>query len=125
MLPVRVCLPAGHPLPGSFSATGDLAAVVSTCEVVLMVVPTPFVARTLAAVADKFRPDCILVSCTKGILNDTLETREHTVCWEGGCLGTGGTLEGGGGQHRAWGTDRVGGGTPYCTVCAAVTCGCL
>jgi glycerol-3-phosphate dehydrogenase (NAD(P)+) len=56
-----------------------------------MVVPTPFVARTLAAVADKFRPDGILVSCTKGILNDTLETREQRgegalpspqhVCW--------------------------------------------
>jgi glycerol-3-phosphate dehydrogenase len=42
-----------------------------------MVVPTPFVAATLKPVADKFRPDGILVSCTKGILNDTLETREH------------------------------------------------
>lgn len=64
----------GHKLPESFTATTDLAAVVSSCEVVLMVVPTPFVARTLAPVADRFRPDGILVSCTKGILNDTLET---------------------------------------------------
>lgn len=66
----------GHKCPDSFTATGDMASVVSSCEVVLMVVPTPFVARTLAPVADAFRPDSILVSCTKGILNDTLETRE-------------------------------------------------
>lgn len=56
-----------------------MVEVVSSCEVVLMVVPTPFVARTLAPVADKFRPDGILVSCTKGILNDTLETRRLNV----------------------------------------------
>jgi hypothetical protein len=43
-----------------------------------MVVPTPFVAHTLAPVVDKFLPGGILVSCTKGILNDTLETREST-----------------------------------------------
>lgn len=65
---------AGHRCPGSFTATGDLCSVASSCEVVLMVVPTPFVAATLKPVADKFRPDGILVSCTKGILNDTLET---------------------------------------------------
>jgi glycerol-3-phosphate dehydrogenase (NAD(P)+) len=53
-----------------------MVAVVSSCEVVLMVVPTPFVARTLAPVVDKFMAGAILVSCTKGILNDTLETRE-------------------------------------------------
>lgn len=72
------CCASGHKLPESFTATTDLAAVVSSCEVVLMVVPTPFVARTLAPVADRFRPDGILVSCTKGILNDTLETRKGT-----------------------------------------------
>lgn len=72
----RIAAHTGHRCPDSFTATGDMVEVVSSCEVVLMVVPTPFVERTLAPVADKFRPDGILVSCTKGILNDTLETRE-------------------------------------------------
>lgn len=66
-------------MPEGLTATGDMAAVVTSCEVVLSVIPTPFVARTIAGVADKFRPDGILVSCTKGILNDTLETRECDV----------------------------------------------
>lgn len=38
------------------------------------VIPTPFVARTVAPLADLLQPHQILVSCTKGILNDTLET---------------------------------------------------
>eukprot|EP00877_Chromochloris_zofingiensis_P015072 jgi/Chrzof1/9819/Cz04g17090.t1 len=64
----------GVKLPESLKATGDLAAVVSSSEILLMVIPTPFVASTLAPVADKMKSDSILVSCTKGILNDTLET---------------------------------------------------
>lgn len=39
-----------------------------------MVIPTPFVERTVAQVVGAVRDDTILVSCTKGILNDTLET---------------------------------------------------
>ena len=47
---------------------------VAASEVILMVIPTPFVAATVAPLAQLLRPDQILVSCTKGILNDTLET---------------------------------------------------
>jgi len=40
-----------------------------------MVIPTPFVAATMKDLAELLRPgDQVLVSCTKGILNDTLET---------------------------------------------------
>jgi glycerol-3-phosphate dehydrogenase (NAD(P)+) len=74
----------GHTCPPSLKATGDMAEVARACEAVLIVVPTPFVERTVARVASEFRPDTVLVSCTKGILNDSLETRE---CWRTGTVG--------------------------------------
>ena len=60
--------------PEGLTASGDMAGVVSASEIVLMVIPTPFVAATVAPLAQLLQPDHILVSCTKGILNDTLET---------------------------------------------------
>ena len=60
--------------PEGLTASGDMAQVVAASEIVLMVIPTPFVAATVAPLAQLLRPDQILVSCTKGILNDTLET---------------------------------------------------
>ncbi|KAK9846407.1 hypothetical protein WJX81_003265 [Elliptochloris bilobata] len=64
----------GFKLPEALRATGDLDAVVAHGQLLLMVVPTPFVASTMGAIRDKLRPEQILVSCTKGIVNDTLET---------------------------------------------------
>jgi len=64
----------GVKLPEELTATTDMEAVVTQSEVLLMVIPTPFVARTLAPLAALLTPKHILVSCTKGILNDTLET---------------------------------------------------
>ncbi|CAD7699867.1 unnamed protein product [Ostreobium quekettii] len=64
----------GVKIPPGLVATNDLPQVVAHGEIVLMVVPTPFVATTLAPVAKLFRKDQILVSCTKGILNQTLQT---------------------------------------------------
>lgn len=64
----------GHKCPENLTATNSLADVVSSNELLLMVVPTPFVERTLASVASAIKSDAILVSCAKGILNDTLET---------------------------------------------------
>ena len=43
-------------------------------QVILVVIPTPFVASTISPLADLLQPHQILVSCTKGILNDSLET---------------------------------------------------
>lgn len=65
---------AGIPLPPSLKANTDLRAVVQHGELIVMVVPTPFVGRTLQPVADAFTPDKIMVSCTKGINTETLET---------------------------------------------------
>jgi len=49
--------PQGIKLPRALSASGDLAAVVAHGQLLLMVVPTPFVASTMSAIRDKLRPD--------------------------------------------------------------------
>ncbi|MEW5296797.1 MAG: hypothetical protein WDW38_007564 [Sanguina aurantia] len=64
----------GHPCPSSLTATDDMAAVLSSSDVLLMVIPTQFVEGTMAKVAHLLRPEHILVSCAKGITMDTLET---------------------------------------------------
>eukprot|EP00887_Chlorella_sp_A99_P004238 scaffold15.g4238.t1 len=64
----------GYPLPESLRASNDLAEVAGYGELVLFVIPTPFVERTVGQIADTLRDDQIVVSCTKGILNGTLET---------------------------------------------------
>lgn len=64
----------GVTIPDGLSATEDLHRVLEHAKIILMVVPTPFVESTLAPIAKDFRSDQIMVSCTKGILNDTLET---------------------------------------------------
>ena len=67
----------GFRLPESgLRATTDAADALSGAELVLLVVPTPFletvVSKALLPHLDASKH--ILVSCTKGILNDTLET---------------------------------------------------
>ncbi|PSC69774.1 glycerol-3-phosphate dehydrogenase [Micractinium conductrix] len=64
----------GHQLPHNLRASNDIKEVAGYGELVLMVIPTPFVERTVSQIEGSVRDDAILVSCTKGILNDTLET---------------------------------------------------
>ncbi len=71
----------GHVLPDSIRATTDkhgaIASSAGTTTLILLVVPTPAIA---AVVGDlKLGPRHILVSCTKGILNDTLETPDKII----------------------------------------------
>ena len=47
----------GIKLPETLRATGDLDAVVAHGQLLLMVVPTPFVASTMSAIRDKLRPE--------------------------------------------------------------------
>ncbi len=66
----------GHALPHCIRATTDKQGAITsssgTTLILFLVVPTPAIA---AVVVDlKLGPEHILVSCTKGILNDTLET---------------------------------------------------
>ena len=64
----------GHKLPDSLRATTDKHKAIESKEetLVLIVVPTPAIAEVVSDL--KLGPQHILVSCTKGILNDTLET---------------------------------------------------
>jgi glycerol-3-phosphate dehydrogenase (NAD(P)+) len=65
----------GFKCPPGLAATGDMAAMVAASELLLLVVPTPFVAATATALAPHLDAGRhTLVSCTKGILNETLET---------------------------------------------------
>mmetsp|Transcript_5659 Transcript_5659/g.14445 ORF Transcript_5659/g.14445 Transcript_5659/m.14445 type:complete len:362 (-) Transcript_5659:150-1235(-) len=65
----------GVKCPEGLTASTDKHEVVKQSKLLLMVIPTPFVASTMKDLADVLRPeDQMLVSCTKGILNDTLET---------------------------------------------------
>lgn len=57
----------GFPLPAdTLSASGDIREVARHGEVLLMVIPTPFVERTVGQIADVVDDRTILVSCTKG-----------------------------------------------------------
>ena len=47
----------GFKLPETLRATSDLDAVVAHGQLLLMVVPTPFVASTMSSIRDKLRPE--------------------------------------------------------------------
>jgi glycerol-3-phosphate dehydrogenase len=47
----------GHRVPDALRATSDLDEMISHAEIILMVVPTPFVAATMASIAHQLRPD--------------------------------------------------------------------
>jgi formylmethanofuran dehydrogenase subunit B len=47
----------GYRVPESLQATNDIAAAVSHAEVILMVIPTPFVAATMSSIRQQFRAD--------------------------------------------------------------------
>lgn len=55
----------GHKAPDTLSATSNMTEVVTGSQLLLMVVPTPYVESTLKPVAELFTPSQILVSCTK------------------------------------------------------------
>jgi len=64
----------GFSLPESCKASTNIEEVVGRSEVIILAIPTPYIADTLGPVAHLLTPNKILVSCSKGILNDTLET---------------------------------------------------
>lgn len=64
----------GFKLPDSVKATTDINEAVKFGEVLLTVIPTPFLERVMSSIADVISDEQIICSCTKGILNDTLET---------------------------------------------------
>eukprot|EP00878_Enallax_costatus_P032428 GHUV01035637.1.p1 GENE.GHUV01035637.1~~GHUV01035637.1.p1 ORF type:complete len:157 (+),score=18.90 GHUV01035637.1:182-652(+) len=55
----------GHKCPDTLTATSNMTEAVANSELVLMVVPTPYIAATVKPIADLLRSDQIFVSCTK------------------------------------------------------------
>lgn len=74
MLLLLPSLVQGFKLPEGLRASNDIREVAQHGELILTVIPTPFVERTMGRLEDVIRADQIIVSCTKGILNGTLET---------------------------------------------------
>lgn len=64
----------GHRLPDGLTATTDLEQAVRGAPVLLTVMPTPHVARLAAQMVPWLTDDHAIVSCSKGIDNQSLET---------------------------------------------------
>ncbi|GLI62470.1 hypothetical protein VaNZ11_005101 [Volvox africanus] len=67
----------GYPCPPSLRASSDLAAVITSSELLLMVVPTQYIVATLGGAAQLLRPHQVMLSCSKGISLASLETVEE------------------------------------------------
>ena len=74
----------GYKAPEGLKASSDMAAVIQHAELLLMVIPTPFVASTIKGIRDQLRPEqvtllaCILVS-RLGV-NRLYATTAHACC---------------------------------------------
>lgn len=64
----------GVTLPATVQATDDLARAVTDRELVVLVVASQFFRVTLEQMLPRLRPDCVLISATKGL---DRETRHH------------------------------------------------
>lgn len=69
----RTFLP-GSTLPDNLHATGDLEKAVRAAPIILTVVPTPHVARLARQMLPFLDDEQVIVSCSKGIDNASLET---------------------------------------------------
>ena len=61
-------------LPEGLKATGDMEELIEHTEIFLMVVPTPFVAATMASIKDKLKPDQV---CRPLPLTDEQTSQGH------------------------------------------------
>lgn len=64
----------GHPLPDLLRATEDLERTVRSAKILLTVMPTPHVARLALQMLPYLSDEHSIVSCSKGIDNESLET---------------------------------------------------
>lgn len=69
----KIFLP-GFKLPNNLRATTDMETCVRHAHLLLSVVPTPYVGATLGSCVDWLTEDHIILSCSKGIENNSLET---------------------------------------------------
>lgn len=67
----------GFKLPDNLKATQDIHKAANHGDLILVVIPTPFVEKVLTGIIGDLNRGQILCSCTKGILNETLETPDQ------------------------------------------------
>ena len=59
----------GYKAPDGLRASSDMAEVVKHAELLLMVIPTPFVAATIKGIRDQLRPDQVCLSTSNMCLH--------------------------------------------------------
>ena len=64
----------GHPLPKNIHPTSSLQSAVQGQSLILLVVPTHVIRQTLSQIKPFIEKDCLFISASKGIENDTLFT---------------------------------------------------
>jgi len=64
----------GHPLPKNIHPTSSLQSAVEGQSLILLVVPTHVIRQTLTQIKPFIGKDCLVISASKGIENDTLFT---------------------------------------------------
>ena len=64
----------GHPLPKNIHPTSSLQSAVQGQSLILLVVPTHVIRQTLYQIKTFIEKDCLVISASKGIENDTLFT---------------------------------------------------
>lgn len=57
-------------MPDNLKATQDIINAVHHGELILMVIPTPFVEKVIGGIVNELNTSQLLCSCTKGILNE-------------------------------------------------------
>lgn len=67
LLPALLKSLQGVRLPTALKATSSIDQLIEHTEVFLMVVPTPFVAATMAAVKDKLKPNQVDLMCKHSV----------------------------------------------------------
>lgn len=65
---------AGIPLPNNINFSSDLEKTVTTHDLIVVAIPTVYVRSTLARLTKEVLKEKVIVSCTKGIENSTLQT---------------------------------------------------
>ncbi len=69
----------GYPLPENVHPTSSLESAVERQSLILLVVPTHVIRQTLSQIKPFIAKDCLIISASKGIENDTLFTSHQII----------------------------------------------
>ena len=75
----NACFLPGHPLPVNIHPTSSLQYAVKEQSLILLVVPTHVLRQTLVQIKPYISKDCLIISASKGIENETLLTGHQII----------------------------------------------